>query len=232
MPEQKNRLYRSRTNKIIAGICGGLSEYFNVDVTIIRLLWILITFLGGSGILVYIIAYFLIPERPVESGIATEQVRSDFAPARIFGVIFVAVGIIILLDNLGILSFHRWWHLTSDFIFPSLLIVIGIYFLTKKGRGTIIDAPSNKQEPVEHNQEQSQTSNTSEKKGGQKRLHRSVKDKKILGICGGAGEYFDIDPTIVRIAYVLFTFLSGGMGLILYFILYLVIPEADMEQKK
>ncbi|MGP8321990.1 MAG: PspC domain-containing protein [Methanosarcinaceae archaeon] len=58
------RLYRSRDNCMIAGVCGGIAEYFDMDPTLIRLLWILFTFAGGSGILVYIIAWIIIPQYP------------------------------------------------------------------------------------------------------------------------------------------------------------------------
>ena len=58
------RLYRSRKNRMIAGVCGGIGEYFDVDPTIIRLLWILFIFAGGAGILAYIVAWVVVPERP------------------------------------------------------------------------------------------------------------------------------------------------------------------------
>lgn len=64
------KLYRSN-DKRIAGICGGIAEYFNVDPTIIRLAWIVFMLIGGSGILAYVIAAILIPERP--SGYAPEE---------------------------------------------------------------------------------------------------------------------------------------------------------------
>ena len=57
------RLYRSKKNRIIAGVCGGIGEYFNIDPTIIRLLWVLFTLLGGSGIIAYIVAWIIIPEQ-------------------------------------------------------------------------------------------------------------------------------------------------------------------------
>ncbi len=50
------RLYRSRTNKIIAGVCGGIAEYTNIDPTIVRLLWLLVSLIWGAGIVAYIIA--------------------------------------------------------------------------------------------------------------------------------------------------------------------------------
>ncbi|MBW2974562.1 PspC domain-containing protein [Candidatus Woesearchaeota archaeon] len=57
------KLYRSRKNRIIAGVCGGIGEYFNVDPTLIRLLWVFLIFIGGSGIFAYIIAWIIMPVR-------------------------------------------------------------------------------------------------------------------------------------------------------------------------
>ena len=61
------RLYRSRTKRTLSGVCGGLEDYFDIDVTIIRLVWGLITIMSGffPGIVAYVIAVFIIPEEPV-----------------------------------------------------------------------------------------------------------------------------------------------------------------------
>ena len=56
------RLKRSKTSRIIAGVCGGMGEYFNIDPVIMRLLWVILTLAGGAGILIYIIAWIIIPE--------------------------------------------------------------------------------------------------------------------------------------------------------------------------
>ena len=50
------RLYRSKKDKIIGGVCGGIAEYFNVDPVIIRLLWVVAVLMWGAGILAYLIA--------------------------------------------------------------------------------------------------------------------------------------------------------------------------------
>lgn len=68
--EQKNntnikRLYRSRTDREIAGVCGGLAKYFEVDPVFIRLAWVLIVLFGVTGILFYIIAWIIMPLEPV-----------------------------------------------------------------------------------------------------------------------------------------------------------------------
>jgi phage shock protein C len=62
--EELKRLYRSKKEKMIAGICGGIAEYMNVDPTVIRLLWVLFSLLGGSGIIAYIICWIIIPINP------------------------------------------------------------------------------------------------------------------------------------------------------------------------
>ena len=58
------KLYRSDENKMLAGVCGGIAEYFGVDPTLIRLAWVVFCLLGGSGVLAYIIAALIMPDRP------------------------------------------------------------------------------------------------------------------------------------------------------------------------
>ncbi len=60
------KLYRSVEEKKIAGVCGGLGEYFDIDPTIIRLIWLAMLFAVGSGVLAYIIAWIIVPEKPAE----------------------------------------------------------------------------------------------------------------------------------------------------------------------
>lgn len=57
-----------------------------------------------------------------------------------------------------------------------------------------------------------------------KRLYKSNKDKKVCGVCGGIANYFDVDPTVIRLAWVIFT-LAGGSGLIAYIIAAIIMPE-------
>lgn len=60
----EKRLQRSRTEKVLGGVCGGLAEYFNVDPTLVRVLWIVMTLIVGVGILLYIILWFVMPLEP------------------------------------------------------------------------------------------------------------------------------------------------------------------------
>ena len=58
----KKKLYKSTVEKKISGVCGGIAEYVDIDVTIVRLAWVLFTVLGGSGIIAYIVAALVMPE--------------------------------------------------------------------------------------------------------------------------------------------------------------------------
>ncbi len=58
------KLYRSRDQSVIAGVCGGIAEYFNIDVTLVRLAWALVFFAGGTGGMLYLLAWVIIPEAP------------------------------------------------------------------------------------------------------------------------------------------------------------------------
>ena len=60
----EKKLFRSKINKKLCGVCGGIAEYFNIDPTIVRLIWVLAVLFAGCGILAYIIAAFVMPEKP------------------------------------------------------------------------------------------------------------------------------------------------------------------------
>ncbi len=66
----------------------------------------------------------------------------------------------------------------------------------------------------------------------QKRLYRSTQDRMFAGVCGGIGEYLDVDPTLVRLAFVALTLLSSGSGLVIYLILMLIVPERPVDRRK
>ena len=58
----EKKLYRVREGKFLCGVCGGIGEYFNIDPTLVRLLWVLFSLAGGAGLLCYIIAAIVMPD--------------------------------------------------------------------------------------------------------------------------------------------------------------------------
>lgn len=58
------KLYKSATDKKLCGVCGGIGKYFDIDATIVRLIWVLVTACGGAGLVAYIICAIIMPDEP------------------------------------------------------------------------------------------------------------------------------------------------------------------------
>ena len=62
--DSTRKLYRSRTNRQVAGVCGGLAQYFNLDATLIRVVFVVLAVLGGSGLVLYLALWIIVPNEP------------------------------------------------------------------------------------------------------------------------------------------------------------------------
>ena len=60
--EESRKLYRSRNQRMVAGVCGGLADYFDIDPTVIRLLFLILAVFGGSGLVVYLVMWIVVPD--------------------------------------------------------------------------------------------------------------------------------------------------------------------------
>ncbi|HJY43006.1 MAG TPA: PspC domain-containing protein [Propionibacteriaceae bacterium] len=60
--EEPRKLYRSRTQRMVAGVCGGLAEYFNLDATLMRVLFLVLAVVGGSGLVIYLVMWIIVPD--------------------------------------------------------------------------------------------------------------------------------------------------------------------------
>ena len=69
MSEETKKLYRSRTDRWFAGVCGGLGTYFGIDPTLVRVLFVIFALTFGSGLLIYLILWLLIPNEPEATGV-------------------------------------------------------------------------------------------------------------------------------------------------------------------
>ena len=137
------RLFRSQKNKIIAGVCAGIAEYFDIDPIIVRILFVLTALFQGVGFLAYIIMWIVVPEGDTAntSGEAFEaadiHVHSDTKPSsmasmsarNLFGAVVILFGLALLLNQIFPVHFFRW-----DYFWPLIVIVLGaaILFPRKK----------------------------------------------------------------------------------------------------
>lgn len=122
-------LYRSANNKVIAGVCGGVAEYFEIDPTIVRIVWLLLAFPGGVGFLAYLVCWLVMPERNTFASGTNENYASGHRSGeeseknkRIIGLALIIIGSVFLFDR-----FFGWFDMAI--IVPLVIIAIGIFVL-------------------------------------------------------------------------------------------------------
>ena len=135
------RLERSRANRVIAGVCGGLGEYLDIDATFVRVAMVALAFVGGIGILLYIVLLVLMPlpgESPVIGPASTVATTIPPVPAdpaaierrrNVAGLFLVALGAVFLLGNLGLFRGLDW-----KYIWPLVVIALGVLLLAQRTR--------------------------------------------------------------------------------------------------
>jgi len=117
------KLYRSRKQQLLGGVCAGIANYFNIDVTLVRLIWVVVGLIGGSGLLAYIIAWIIIPLEPEEDIIDVTPNNEQSLNSRALGWIIIVIGIILLLRR------FEFFLIINRYIIPILLIVLGLFFI-------------------------------------------------------------------------------------------------------
>lgn len=151
--DTKNRLYRSSADKMIAGVSAGLAEYFNIDPVLVRIIFIVLLISGGSGLLIYVILWIVVPYdyeigvKPIfhESASNAETDNSESNKNReqsafnniedndnyqvknnhkkLAGIILIVIGALLLADNFFLTDF------IFDNLVPILLILAGLFIV-------------------------------------------------------------------------------------------------------
>jgi len=153
------RLYRSRVDKKIGGVCGGLADYFEIDPAIVRVIAVVLALLHGVGIIAYIVALIAIPydpehrpgvprgggsqpshetqppnstvEAPVREGGASPHDTPWAADGNLIaGAVLVSAGLLFLLLNTGVLDWSLFHFWRWRVLWPIVLIGLGIYMLS------------------------------------------------------------------------------------------------------
>jgi phage shock protein PspC (stress-responsive transcriptional regulator) len=133
------KLYRSRTDSMIAGVCGGLAEYFNVDVVLVRVAAVILALTAhGAGLLAYLIFWIVVPQKPIEESLVetenrpTEAAESEKTGSeKKNGVIFIGAALIILGGLILLNNFIPVIFFSLGKLWPVVIIVIGILVLKK-----------------------------------------------------------------------------------------------------
>lgn len=134
------KLYRSTKDKMIAGVCGGIGEYLELDATLIRLAFILLTFAGGGGVIAYIVCAIVVPECPSDyiyekekdvevvdkdgNKVEVDPTDKEKKTKQLLGIGLLIVGAMLLFDNL-----FAW--IDKGIIWAIAIIILGVFLLLK-----------------------------------------------------------------------------------------------------
>jgi phage shock protein PspC (stress-responsive transcriptional regulator) len=142
------KLHRPMKDRVIGGVCAGIGEFFQIDPTIVRLIFVLITVFGGGGILLYLILWLIIPSESSGSELTKENIEKsadeikdtakEFAKnfktdvrninsRRFFGIVILIIGVILLLESFGFMDLKY----VVKFFPAVIIIVLGIAILKK-----------------------------------------------------------------------------------------------------
>jgi len=133
------RFTRSKHDKIIGGVCGGLGEYLNIDPVIIRIVWLVLFFAGGVGLIAYIVAWIIVPEE--NDSPYQERQKSEFQSKKsedsggklIGGIILIIMGVLFLLDRHWYFNdfLENFIRMIWKYFLPAVFIGLGIYLISK-----------------------------------------------------------------------------------------------------
>ncbi len=204
-------IYRTHKDRILSGVCGGFAEYFSVDPSLVRLVWIFFTLFGGSGIFAYILAIVIIPdeyERPRENRNQMSILKND--KTILWGALLVFVGLILFFQHNELLRmvWSRFWDSGINLLLAMSILGFGLYLLYSKRND--ISAMING--------------------GTGLPLHLSERDRKIAGVCGGIAESLNVDGVFIRFIWIYATVMSAGIGILLYLVLALILPSESLKQ--
>ncbi len=134
------KLWRKKDDKVIAGICSGLGQYFYSDPILFRFAFLALLFAGGSSIFIYIILWIVLPSEPIatksetiytetinasDAGNQINEIQSTDSTSLVFGLLLISGGVLLLLNNLiPYLKIQKLW--------PVILIMIGLGLLFNK----------------------------------------------------------------------------------------------------
>jgi phage shock protein C len=112
-----SRLHRSSTERVIAGVCGGLAEYFEVDPSLVRVAFVVGTLWGGLGLILYVILAIVLPVDPDAADVTVPRPERS---RHLAAVVLIVLGALLLAGNVG---WAPW--LTWQFFWPTVLVVVG-----------------------------------------------------------------------------------------------------------
>ncbi|MEJ2484210.1 MAG: PspC domain-containing protein [Anaerolineales bacterium] len=124
------KLYRSQTNSMISGVCGGLAHYFGIDPTIVRLAFVFLAFYHMLGLWVYLVLVILLPQAPQGYEDQSVSINPDEKnqTTKVIGGGLILLGLLALISTFDI-SWFGWMRLEN--MWPALIILFGVLLLAR-----------------------------------------------------------------------------------------------------
>jgi phage shock protein C len=209
VPPLPRRLTRSRTDRVFAGVCGGIGHYFGIDPVLVRALWVVLSLITAvvPGMILYLLAAVVIPQGTGDEPASVR--RLNVQSNILWGGLLIAVGVFLLLrafwghflpmvpPELAQVWVGVWTALRA-MVLPAILIGVGLLLIWGMSR----------------------------RNNGEKRTLVRPRDGRILaGVCAALGRYFNIDATWIRLSWIVLSVLSFGIGVVVYVVAMLAIPE-------
>jgi phage shock protein PspC (stress-responsive transcriptional regulator) len=132
------RLVRRSDDRYLAGVAGGVADYFAIDPVFVRIAFVVLTFVGGAGAIAYVAGWLLIPEEGEETSVGEDALRTHNW-ARIAGFVLIAIAASVLLRPL-------WWF-GGNVVTAVALILLGVYLLSRRGGDAPTTTPMDSGQP-------------------------------------------------------------------------------------
>jgi phage shock protein PspC (stress-responsive transcriptional regulator) len=194
---------------VFSGVCSAIGNHFNIDPFLIRAAFIFSLFLGIWGVVAYVVAAIVLTKNEYflsepENAVAKKR------PYKLTAIFLIALFLILFFyisDLFQLLFQPNIFGFSEDLIISIYLISSGVIIFAKR---KLIYSNINLSIPSQ--------------------LYRSITDKKIAGVCGGLAVYFNQDSTFIRLLWVLFSFITAGLGLLIYLIFIIMVPTENLKE--
>ncbi len=194
-PFVEKTLSRSKKDKVFLGICAGLADYHSVNPNLVRLLFALSILLGGLGAVIYLILFFFVAHgKPLDESEVSEKKQSQNKKA-LLGITLITVGFYFIVMPTNYFPLAFLFFIPTQILFPIVFLFVGIWIQKNYRSMTDVSVKSNFQRPI--------------------------KGRLLLGVCVGLAQYLETFALVIRLLFVVFTFATFGVGIVIYFLIVL-----------
>jgi phage shock protein C len=207
--QSSNSKINPRQRAVFSGVCFAIGKHFNIDPFLIRVAFIFSLFLGIWGVVTYVVAAVILTKNDYFLT-ENDNSKTKSRPFKLTAIFLLALFLLLVFyisDFLQFLFQPNIFGFSENLIISIFLIAAGILIFVKR---KLIYSNV----PLTNPQF----------------LYRSINDKKIAGVCGGIANYFNQDSNFIRLLCILFSFVTAGLGLIIYLIFITIVPTENLME--